>query len=181
MARIPIVCSADQHELCAGMAQIREELEIRTDFSDAVVEEAVAAAAAGPTIPPGSGGTTVSDRTDLPLVTIDPPSSMDLDQAFAGEQTATGWRVFYAIADVAAWVAPGGAIDAESQARGFTMYSPDTRAPLHPAELSEAAASLLPNQDRQSLLWTIDLDDAGHLLDATLDAGGRVPVAELGA
>lgn len=151
------------------MAQIREELEIRTDFSDDVVAEAVSAAAAGPTIPSGSGGTTVSDRTDLALVTIDPPSSMDLDQAFAGEQTATGWRVFYAIADVAAWVAPGGAIDAESQARGFTMYSPDTRAPLHPAELSEAAASLLPNQDRQSLLWTIDLDDAGHLLDATLE------------
>jgi exoribonuclease R len=169
MARIPIVCSTDQHELCAAMAQIREELEIRTDFSDEVVEEAIASAVAGPQIPPGSGGTTVADRTDLPLVTIDPPSSMDLDQAFAGEKTASGWRVFYAIADVAAWVAPGGPIDQESQARGFTMYSPDARAPLHPAELSEAAASLLPDQDRQSLLWTIDLDDAGHLLDATLE------------
>ena len=169
MTRVPFVCSPDQHELCEGMAQIRDELEIRAHFSDAVVAEARSSAQAGPQIPPGSGGATVVDRTDLDFVTIDPPGSMDLDQAYAGEQTTNGWRVYYAIADVAAWVAPGSLIDAESQARGFTMYSPDTRAPLHPAELSEAAASLLPDADRQALLWTIDLDDSGEITQAQLE------------
>jgi len=131
--------------------------------------EATASAAAGPQIPPGSAATTVTDRTDLELVTIDPPDSMDLDQAVHVESRPDGWRVFYAIADVSAWVAPGGAIDLESRKRGSTMYSPDGRAPLHPAPISEAAASLLPDQDRQSLLWTVDLDDAGHIQDANLE------------
>ena len=49
------------------------------------------------------------------------------------------------------------------------MYSPDGRSPLHPASLSEGAASLLPDQERQALLWTIDLDDAGYLADAHLE------------
>lgn len=131
--------------------------------------EATASAEAGPQIPPGSAAASVVDRTTLELVTIDPPDSMDLDQAVHVEQTAQGWRVFYAIADVAAWVTPEGLVDTESRSRGATMYSPDGRAPLHPMPISEDAASLLPNQDRQSLLWTIDLDDAGNILDATLE------------
>ncbi len=167
MARLPFKC--DDKLICAGLHALRIELEIPEDFPEAVIAEAEASAAAGPQIPPGSAATTITDRTDLELVTIDPPDSQDLDQAVHVAKTATGWRVHYAIADVAAWVAPGGAIDLESQARGFTMYSPDGRAPLHPMALSEGAASLLPDLDRQSLLWTIDLDDAGEILDATLE------------
>ena len=45
------------------------------------------------------------DRTDLPFVTIDPASSMDLDQALHLEREGTGYVVHYAIADVAAFVA----------------------------------------------------------------------------
>ena len=123
----------------------------------------------GPRIPPGSAATTVTDRTDIELVTIDPPGSMDLDQAVHTSQTSDGWRVHYAIADVAAWVTPGGAVDRESHERGFTMYSPDGRAPLLPTAISENAASLLPDVDRQSLLWTIDLDDSGAITDAHLE------------
>ena len=134
-----------------------------------MIAEAESSAAAGPQIPPSSAGREVVDRTDLELVTIDPPGSMDLDQAVHVEKTPQGWRVFYAIADVAAWVSPGGLVDKESRDRGATMYSPDGRAPLHPMAISEAAASLLADQDRQSLLWTIDLDDAGHITDAILE------------
>jgi len=122
MARLPFRC--DDAVICEGLAALRTELEIPERFPDDVISEAEASAAAGPKIPEGSAATTVTDRTDLPLVTIDPPSSMDLDQAVHAAKTADGWRVHYAIADVAAWVTPGGAIDRESQARGFTMYSP---------------------------------------------------------
>lgn len=167
MARLPFRCSDDV--ICAGLDALRVELEIPDDFPAEVIAEAEASALAGPTIPNGSSGRTVSDRTDLELVTIDPPGSMDLDQAVHTAKTSTGWRVHYAIADVAAWVIPGGAVDRESQARGFTMYSPDGRAPLHPTAISENAASLLPGLDRQSLLWTIDLDDVGEITDAHLE------------
>ncbi len=85
-----------------------------------------------------------SDLTDLPFLTIDPPGSTDLDQAMHLERRGDGFRVRYAIADVGAFVRPGGALDAEAHRRVETLYSPDTRTPLHPPVLSEGAASLLP-------------------------------------
>ena len=167
MPRLPYTC--DDELICQGLTALRTELEVPTGFSNEVNAEAEASAKAGPRIPEGSAGATVADRTDIELVTIDPPDSMDLDQALHCSPTNDGWRVFYAIADVAAWVTPGGAIDTESKARGFTMYSPDSRAPLHPQAISEDAASLLPDVDRQSLLWTIDLDKSGKIVEKTLE------------
>lgn len=167
MPHIPYRC--DDKVICAGLQAVRSELEVPMGFSDEVISEAKASAAAGPQIPEGSAGNVVADRTDIELVTIDPPDSMDLDQAVHCSKTEMGFRVYYAISDVAAWVTPGGAIDEESKARGFTMYSPDTRAPLHPAEISEGAASLLPDVDRQSLLWTIDLDETGEIAEKNLE------------
>ena len=75
-------------------------------------------------------------------MTIDPAGSRDLDQAFHAERRPHGFRVRYAIADVAAFVAPGGALDREAFARGVTLYLPDGRAPLYPDVLGEGAASL---------------------------------------
>ena len=122
--------------LRAGFARIRAELELPGEFPADVVAEAEAAAAA-PNLP-------AYDVTDLPFLTIDPPGSMDLDQAMHLERHGSGFRVRYAIADVATFVRPGGAIDAEAHRRVETLYSPDTRTPLHPPVLSEGAASLLP-------------------------------------
>jgi len=169
MARLPYRCAPNQAVICRGLDALRAELEVPTGFSDEVMVDARERAAIGPVIPPGSAATTVADRRALELVTIDPPGSMDLDQAVHVSARDGGWRVHYAIADVAAWVLPGSPTDLESKARGFTMYSPDGRAPLHPAPISEDAASLLPDVDRQSLLWTIDLDDAGEITDAHLE------------
>ena len=101
------------------------------------------------------------DRRDLALQTLDPAGSRDLDQAFSIKRRGSGWRVHYAIADVAAVVEPGGALDVEAWARGVTVYLPDGRVPLHPPALSEGAASLLPGQDTPALLWSIDLDGDG--------------------
>jgi exoribonuclease R len=102
------------------------------------------------------------DATDLPLVTLDPLGSRDLDQAVHLAARQGGYRVSYAIADVGAFVRLGGALDAEARRRGQTLYSPDRRTPLHPPVLSEGAASLLPEQLRPAVLWTIDLDTDGE-------------------
>ena len=118
----------------------------------------------GPQPPPGAARSARLDARDLDLVTVDPPGTRDLDQAFHAERTGTGYRVHYAIADVAAFVAPGGALDREAFARGVTLYLPDGRAPLYPDDLGEGVASLLPGVDRPALLWTFDLDARGERL-----------------
>jgi exoribonuclease R len=112
----------------------------------------------------GSGSRSDAERVDLPLVTLDPPGSRDLDQALHVERRGDGHRVHYAIADVASFVAAGGALDASTWSRGLTVYTPDAKAPLHPPVLSEGAASLLPGQWTPSVLWTLDLDAAGELV-----------------
>ncbi|MFC9895415.1 RNB domain-containing ribonuclease [Nocardia sp. NPDC127579] len=109
------------------------------------------------------------DRTDLELVTIDPPGAMDLDQAVRLERTATGFTVHYAIADVAAVITPDGALARESGSRGQTFYLPDGTVPLHPPELSEGSASLLPEQTRPAALWTIHCDTAGEPVTYTVE------------
>lgn len=103
-----------------------------------------------------------TDATDIPLVTIDPPGAKDLDQAmYLQRRSGGGYRLRYAIADLGAFVRPGGAIDAQARARGQTLYLPDGTVPLHPPTLSEGAASLLPGEVRPAALWTIDTDSDG--------------------
>ncbi|GGL13919.1 ribonuclease R [Sphaerisporangium melleum] len=144
--------------LAEGFERIRGELELPEAFPAPAMEEAAQVAAASmPELP---------DRTDLPLLTIDPPGSMDLDQALCIEQGPRGFRVWYAIADVASFVRPGGALDAEARRRGETLYMPDGRVPLHPPLLSESAASLLPGVVRPAALWCLDLDTDGRTIGA---------------
>jgi exoribonuclease R len=136
------------------VAAIEAELELSPDFPPDVLA-AAEEAAANPKLPE-------LDRTDLALVTVDPAGSRDLDQALHIERRDDGYRVHYAIADVAAFVEPGGPVDVEAHRRGQTMYAPDHRIPLHPPVLSEGAASLLPDEVRPALLWSIDLDRTGE-------------------
>ena len=141
-------------DFAAGLAAIRDEHDVPAAFAPEVLEEAEAAARS-PRLPD-------EDRREVELFTLDPPGSMDLDQAVALERRAGGgYRVRYAIADVAAFVTPGGAIDAEAHRRVVTRYLPDGNAPLHPPVLSEGTASLLPGQDRPAVLWTFELDADG--------------------
>ena len=142
-------------ELAAGFDRIREELGVPGAFPPDAEAEAQAAA-----VPPAGPGR--ADRRDLELVTIDPPGSRDLDQALHIGRRGDGFRVSYAIADVAALVAPGGAVDREARLRGVTVYMPDHRSPLHPDAIGEGAGSLLPDADRAALLWTIDVDARGE-------------------
>lgn len=139
-------------DLAGGFDAIRTELGISDTFPAEVLAETDEVVRSGPSVP------AELDLRDVPFLTIDPPGSMDLDQALALSRTAKGFTVRYAIADVAAFVRPGGAIDREARERVVTIYLPDRRAPLHPPALSEGAASLLPEQDRQALVWTIELD-----------------------
>src|SRR4051794_17760168 len=72
------------------------------------------------------------DRTDIPFVTIDPPSSMDLDQAVHLERDGDGYVVHYAIADVAAFATPGDPVDEEANRRGRRCTARTPRCPCIP-------------------------------------------------
>lgn len=119
------------------------------------------------------------DARDIPMVTIDPPGSMDLDQAVYIAAEGNGYLVHYAIADVAAFIEPGSPLERESFKRGQTIYLPDEPARLHPPELSEGSASLLPDVDRPAVLWTFHLDAAGEVTDFDVERAVVHSVARL--
>jgi len=151
------VLHANGGRLRDGVEQIRAELGVTPEFP-AEVLEAADRAAREPRLP-------ALDRTDIPFVTVDPEGSMDLDQALHLERDGDGYLVHYAIADVAAFVAPGDPVDLEANRRGETLYGADSKVSLHPPVLSEDAASLMPDQERPALLWTIKVDATGEGTD----------------
>lgn len=144
----------DDPEIAAAFADLRETLRASLEFPEDVLADAATAVRA-PRLPS-------ADETAVPFVTIDPPESLDLDQALYIERRGDGYLVRYAISDVAAFVTPGGPMDREAQLRGQTLYAPDANARLYPPQVSEAACSLLPGQVRPALLWAMTVDAAGE-------------------
>ncbi|HCT79928.1 MAG TPA: ribonuclease II [Micromonosporaceae bacterium] len=143
------------HTKSIDFAALRRELELPEQYPAAAQVQAELAAkqTALPEL----------DRTDIPFVTIDPPTSRDLDQAVCLlRREGGGYRVHYAIADVAAYVAPGSELEAETWRRGQTVYLPDGKVPLHPTVLSEEAVSLLAEVVRAAMVWTIDVSAEGE-------------------
>lgn len=182
--------TAPPAEVARTLDALRAHYEVPTAFSPEALAEAEAAAGTwaqdGPARLLADGA---RDARDLELVTIDPPGSMDLDQAVllerlpaqadhadqagtaaagAPEPSAT-YRVHYAIASLATFVTPGGALDTELRRRGETIYAPDAATPLHPEVLSHGAASLLQDTERPACLWTIDLDERGEVVSARVE------------
>ena len=144
-------------ELRQRFEDIRAELKVPPEFPREVVAEAEHSA--------GSPSLPERDETALPFLTIDPEGAMDLDQALHIERDGDGYRVRYAIADLPAFVKPGGAVDTEARRRGQTIYAPDQRTPLHPPVLSEGAGSLLPGASRPAFVWDMRLEADGEGTD----------------
>ena len=176
--------TAPPAEVARTLDALRAHYEVPAAFPPEALAEAEAAAGAwaqdGPARLLADGA---RDARDLELVTIDPPGSMDLDQAVLLErlpvqagvgtgdapEPSAAYRVHYAIASLATFVTPGGALDIELRRRGETIYAPDAATPLHPEVLSHGAASLLEDAERPACLWTIDLDERGEVVSARVE------------
>lgn len=96
------------------------------------------------------------DWRDLPLVTIDPADAKDHDDAvFAtsdlDEKNPGGVVATVAIADVAAYIRYGTALDREALKRGNSVYFPDRVVPMLPERISNDLCSLREGQDRPAL------------------------------
>src|SRR6267143_1805416 len=112
------------------------------------------------------------DLRELPLVTIDGEDARDFDDAVhvcrVGEG---GYRLLVAIADVAHYVKPGGALDREGLRRGTSVYFPSMVLPMLPERLSNGICSLNPDVDRLCMVCDLALDAAGRPLQAEIYEG----------
>src|SRR5437879_4014287 len=96
------------------------------------------------------------------IVTIDPDDARDFDDAIDVEKLPKGgWRLGVHIADVAAYVEPGTALDREARRRGNSVYLPDRVIPMLPERLSNGVCSLNPGVDRLTHSVFINFDKNG--------------------
>ena len=109
--------------------------------------------------PRGRAGRRAPDLRDLATFTIDPDDAKDFDDAISAEKHDGFVRLWIHIADVSAYVRPGGAIDAEAYRRGTSTYVPGAVEPMLPEALSNRACSLRPGEDK--LAVTVEMDIAG--------------------
>ena len=105
-----------------------------------------------------------SDLRKVPLVTIDPPDARDHDDAVWAEIDAEtgGANIIVAIADVAAYVRSGTALDREARIRGNSVYFPDRVVPMLPERISNDLCSLREKEDRPALACFMSFDKAGR-------------------
>jgi ribonuclease R len=106
-------------------------------------------------------------RTDLrhvPLLTIDPRDARDHDDAVWGEidEQTGGANIIVAIADVAAYVRPGTALDREARIRGNSVYFPDRVVPMLPERISNDLCSLREKEERLALACFMSFDSRGR-------------------
>ena len=101
------------------------------------------------------------DLRHLTTFTIDPPSARDFDDAISAEELDDGTiRVWVHIADVAAFVRPGSALDREAFRRANSVYVPGLVEPMLPSALSNHACSLVPGEDRLAVTIELEFDGA---------------------
>lgn len=116
------------------------------------------------------------DLTDTTTVTVDDPSTRDLDDAVSARRTTRGHvRVDVHIADVAAHVPAGSPLDVRARTLATSLYLADHTAPMLPEEISEQRLSLLEGQPRDTLTVSFTVTSDGRVLDPQL-AATRVTV-----
>ncbi len=129
-----------------------------TGFSDLVEREAEDQA-----LPTLKGR---EDLREVPFITIDPADARDHDDAVYAERDTDpknegGWIVWVAIADVAAYVRPGSALDREARDKGNSTYFPDRVEPMLPEILSNGLCSLKQGENRACMAVRMIFDKDG--------------------
>ena len=105
-----------------------------------------------------------TDFRDRAVVTIDPVTARDFDDAVDVEALAGGgFRLGVHIADVAHFVRMGSATDKEARQRGCSVYFPDRVVPMLPERLSNDICSLNPRTDRLAMSVVLEIDADGTI------------------
>jgi ribonuclease R len=117
----------------------------------------------------------IGDRTDFTkktVVTIDPKTARDFDDAISLEQIENGhWLLGVHIADVSHFVPFRSALDAEAYDRSTSVYLPDKVIPMLPEVISNNLASLQPHRIRYCMTALIEFTDKGIPIATELHRG----------
>lgn len=135
---------------------IIKQYELPQEFPDEVLREAETASARMEN--PDDNRLDIRDKL---IVTIDPETARDFDDALSLETDSDGNMVLGVhIADVSHFVTPGSALDEEARIRGNSVYLPDLVIPMLPEQLSNGVCSLRPDEDRFafSVFMTMSVD-----------------------
>jgi ribonuclease R len=136
------------------------EFDIQEKFSKKAIIEAKEY---GSTVTP-EDKTGREDFTKLHCITIDPDTAKDFDDAISLTQDDDGhYHLGVHIADVAHYIHPDTALDADAYLRGNSTYFPGTVAPMLPHELSSHLCSLKPNVTRLCASVLMDFDTNGNI------------------
>lgn len=115
------------------------------------------------------------DRTDftgLTVVTIDPRTARDFDDAISLEPLDNGhWRLGVHIADVSHFVPYRSELDNEAFRRGTSVYLPDRVIPMLPEVISNNLASLQPGRVRYCMTAMIEFSAEGVPIATDLHRG----------
>lgn len=110
------------------------------------------------------------------VITIDPKTAKDFDDAVLVEKTEKGWHLAVHIADVSHYVKPESILDIEARERGNSTYLVDRVIPMLPEELSNGICSLVPQEDRLTKCAVMDFDPKGKMVKSYFcDAVIRTP------
>ena len=112
------------------------------------------------------------DFTKKTVVTIDPKTARDFDDAISLEKIENGhWQLGVHIADVSHFVPYRSDLDNEAFARGTSVYLPDRVIPMLPEIISNNLASLQPNRVRYCMTALIEFSDEGVPIATELHRG----------
>lgn len=104
------------------------------------------------------------DLRQLDMMTIDGPSTMDFDDAISIHQEDDHFVLGVHIADVGHYVTKNDPIDQVAYERCSTIYMPDGKIPMLPANLSDGACSLKAGQERPAISTLIHLNAKAEVL-----------------
>ncbi|MDE7433791.1 MAG: RNB domain-containing ribonuclease [Mycoplasmoidaceae bacterium] len=106
------------------------------------------------------------DLTNLPIVTIDPATSKDFDDAiYVKKIDEQNFLLSVSIADVSHYVRMNSILDQSALKRGCSIYLVDRVIPMLPHNLSDDLCSLNPNVERLTITCDMVIDNKGQIKD----------------
>lgn len=103
------------------------------------------------------------DLTSETVITIDPATARDFDDAISLERIENGhWLLGVHIADVSHFVRPRSGLDREAKDRATSVYLPDQVIPMLPEVISNNLASLQPDKVRYAMTARIEFTPEGQ-------------------
>ncbi len=139
------------------MRSIMRRYNLQEDFPQSVIDET----AQLDSMIPEEEIAKRQDWRERCVITIDPETARDFDDAIAVRAHEGGWELAVHIADVAHYVHSGSALDEEAKKRGNSTYLPDRVLPMLPPRLCDEICSLKPHVDRLTFLCLMQIDHEG--------------------